>query len=132
MMRKYLLPTLSLSFFCAAAALNISRAAEAPAAPAAAPSSEPKRELTPPRRPAHAQRLLESASDVSRDLAETLVFIEAGQSFFKAYARGTHTPEENKAFVQFLEDYERELATAKKEFAILQTWFEKSSGLKGG
>lgn len=86
--------------------------------------------LLPPAPPAHAQRLMETASDVSKDLAETLAFLEAGQSYYKAYVKGTHTSEENKAFVKFLLDYERELETAKKEFGLLQDWFKKSSELK--
>ena len=86
--------------------------------------------LLPPRPPAHAQRVMETATDVSRDLHETLAFLEAGQSYYKAFAKGTHTAEENKAFVKFLEDYERELETAKKEFALLQAWFKNSSDLK--
>lgn len=131
MMKKHLPIVLSLAFTALGAARFL-RAAEPPGVSTAALSAETAHQLIAPRRPPHAQRVLESATDVTRDLLETLTFIEAGQSFYKAYARGTHTPQENKAFVGFLEDYEREVDTAKKEFAILQSWFEKSSGLKGG
>ena len=86
--------------------------------------------LMPPAPPAHSQRSMETAADVSKDLHETLAFLESGQSYYKAYAKGTHSSEENKAFVKFLQDYERELETAKKEFALLQTWFKSSSELK--
>jgi hypothetical protein len=86
--------------------------------------------LLPPAPPAHAQRVLESAADASKDLAETLAFLEAGQSYYKAYAKGSHTKQENAAFVKFLQDYERERDTARKEFDLLQAWFKSSSELK--
>lgn len=106
--------------------------AQEPAAPApAAPAAEsPRALLLPPKPPAHAQRVLESASDVARDMSETFAFLEAGQSYYKAFSKGSHTVEENKAFVKFLEDYERELETARKEFGLLKSWFANSSDLK--
>ena len=72
-----------------------------------------------------------SGSDLARDLAARMDFLERGQAYFQAFTTGgSHTPAENKDFVRFLEDYERELASAKQELAVLNTWFEKKSALK--
>ena len=96
---------------------------------APAPPAEPKG-LLPPKPPEHVKRDLSTASEVALDLASTLAFLEAGKVYYKAYAQGTHSAEENKAFLAFLQDYERELGTAKGEFDVLQAWLGKKSGLK--
>ncbi|HAM36454.1 MAG TPA: hypothetical protein DEB40_00970 [Elusimicrobia bacterium] len=83
-----------------------------------------------PQAPAHAQRTLDNVTDLSRDLAETVAFLETGQSYFRAFTKGSHNAAENKLFVKFLDAYERELATAKKETAVLREWLEKASALK--
>jgi hypothetical protein len=67
---------------------------------------------------------------VARDLAVRVEYFENGQSYYRAYTKGSHSPEENKAFVQFLEDYENELGIAKRTYAILGTWLEKKSSIK--
>ncbi|MFA6003314.1 MAG: hypothetical protein WC881_04530 [Elusimicrobiota bacterium] len=84
----------------------------------------------PPAPPAHAQRNLESAADLSRDLADTVAYLESGQSYFRPFTKGTHTPAENKLFVGFLDQYEKESATAKNEVKVLRDWLEKAAGLK--
>ena len=74
---------------------------------------------------------LDSAGDVARDLAFTVDFLERGQAYYQAFTHGgSHTPAENKVFVAFLQDYERELANAKQELAALKTWSDKKSELK--
>jgi hypothetical protein len=109
------------------------RAAE-PAAPAPAPvvavSSVAAARNEPPQAPAHVQRLLQTATDVSRDLADTVAYLDAGQTYFRAYARGTHTQAEDQRLLEFLRDYEAELDTAKKEEAILRDWLVKAASLK--
>ena len=98
-------------------------------AAAAAPAPEiPK--LSPPQPPAHQKRSLGTAAELSRDLAETVAFIEDGQAFFRAYSKGTHSAQENKEFVRFLEDFEREQDLVKKEVEALGVWAQKKSGLK--
>ena len=84
----------------------------------------------PPRPPAHARRLLQTATDVSTDLADTVAYLEAGQVYFRAFARETHTREENQRLLEFLRDYEAELNTAKKEEVILNDWIRKAASLK--
>lgn len=95
-----------------------------PAAAAVAPK------LEPPAPPAHAKRLLQTATDVARDLADTVEYLEAGQVYFRAFARETHTAEENQAMLRFLREYEAELNTAKKEEVILNDWIRKAANLK--
>ena len=84
----------------------------------------------PPQPPAHAQRLLQTAADVSRDLADTVAYLEAGQTYFRAFARNSHTREENQRLLEFLRDYETELGMAKKEEAVLRDWLTKAAALK--
>jgi hypothetical protein len=84
----------------------------------------------PPRPPAHVRRLLQTATDVSTDLADTVAYLEAGQVYFRAYARETHTHVENQRLLEFLRDYEAELSTAKKEEVILNDWIRKAANLR--
>lgn len=97
----------------------------APVAISTAPAA-----LMPPKVPGHEKRQLESVTDLSKDLAETAAFIEKGQGYFRAYTKGTHNSAENQEFVKFLQDYETELANAKKEIEVLQTWLQTKSDLK--
>jgi hypothetical protein len=117
-------------------------AADAPQAPAAAPAAAQagdkpaptaadkpaeKRLLFPPKAPARGKNSLDSPGEVARDLAASVEFFEAGQSYYRAYAKGTHTPEENAAFVKFLETYEKEQQIARRTHAALGQWLEKKS-----
>lgn len=86
--------------------------------------------LLPPKVPARPKGTLDSAGEVARDLAIRVEYFENGQSYYRAYTKGSHTPEENKAFVQFLEDYENELGIAKRTHAILGVWLDKKSAIK--
>jgi hypothetical protein len=87
--------------------------------------------LLPPAPPERAKHRLSSSVDVSRDLSRTIEFLETGRAYYKAFtAGGSHTPAENKAFVAFLQDYERELGYAKQELDTLRAWYEKKSDLK--
>ena len=101
-------------------------------APAAAPVTEPKKAapLLPPKVPARPKGTLDTAGEVARDLAVRVEYFENGQSYYRAYTKGSHSPEENKAFVQFLEDYENELGIAKRTHAILGVWLDKKSSIK--
>ncbi|MDE2290658.1 MAG: hypothetical protein KGL53_01140, partial [Elusimicrobia bacterium] len=76
----------------------------------------------PPPTPAHAQRSLDSPTALARDLAEVVAFLDAGQTYFRAYQKGDHSVAENQKFLAFLQDYEREYAVAKKESAALRSW----------
>jgi hypothetical protein len=115
---------------CAAEPAAPSTEVSTSAVPAVEVSTPAAPKLTPPAPPAHAQRLLQTATDVARDLAETVAYLEAGQAYFRAFARETHTPEENQALLRFLREYEAELATAKKEEVILNDWIRKAASLK--
>ena len=86
--------------------------------------------LLPPKVPARPKGTLDSAGEVARDLAIRVEYFENGQSYYRAYTKGSHSPEENKAFVQFLEDYEAELGIAKRTHAILGVWLDKKSAIK--
>ena len=98
----------------------------APAAPAVAPMPA----LFPPAIPARPKGTLDTAGEVARDLAVRVQYFEDGQAYYRAYTKGSHTPEENKAFVQFLEDYDKELGIAKRVHSILGVWLEKKSAIK--
>ena len=89
----------------------------------------PKPQFIPPTAPAREKKSLDTAAEVALDAAKSLSFLEDGQSYYRAYAKGTHSSVENKAFVKFLEDYERELATVNKELEVLRLWVEKKSAL---
>lgn len=112
----------------------LTAAAQAPSTPTAsyAPPAEAEapRALVPPAVPAHARKNLDSPTELARDLAEVVAFLEQGQAYFRAYQKGTHTPEENRQFLAFLEAYERESAVARKEAAALKKWVDEQSGLK--
>lgn len=99
-------------------------------APAAVPEPAKPKLLLPPAIPARPKGTLDTAGDVARDLAVRVEYFEAGQAYYRAYTKGTHTPEENKAFVRFLEEYENELGIAKRVHALLGTWLEKKSAIK--
>ena len=86
--------------------------------------------LLPPKIPARPKGTLDTAGEVARDLAVRVEYFENGQSYYRAYTKGSHTPEENKAFVKFLEDYENELGIAKRTHSILGVWLEKKSAIK--
>jgi hypothetical protein len=86
--------------------------------------------LLPPKVPARPKGTLDTAGEVARDLAARVQYFEDGQAYYRAYTKGSHTPEENKAFVKFLEDYENELGIAKRTYAILGVWLEKKSSIK--
>lgn len=111
-------------------ALSQDASTAAAVAPAAAPvvvAEEAKPPLVAPKAPARAKNSLDSAGEVARDLAAAVEYFEAGQSFYRAYVKGTHTKEENAAFVKFLEDYEKEQQTARRTHAALGAWLEKKS-----
>jgi hypothetical protein len=86
--------------------------------------------LMPPKVPARPKGTLETAGEVARDLAIRVEYFEHGQSYYRAYTKGFHGPEENKAFVKFLEDYENELGIARRTHAILGLWLDKKSSIK--
>jgi len=115
--------------------VGVAFAAE-PAASADAPAVEtstaapPAAPLEPPRPPAHVRRLLQTAADVATDLADTVAYLEAGQVYFRAFARRTHTHAENQRMLEFRREYETELNTAKKEEVILNDWIRKAANLR--
>ncbi len=86
--------------------------------------------IMPPPVPKHEQRMVDNASDLARDLADIVFFLEQGQSYFRAFKRGTHSSEENAAMLKFLEAYEREREIAKKESALLNAWVQQKSDLE--
>jgi hypothetical protein len=100
-------------------------AVSTPTAPAA---STPV--LFPPTIPARPKGTLDTASEVARDLAVRVQYFEDGQSYYRAYTKRSHTPEENKAFVKFLEEYYTELGIAKRVHSILGVWLEKKTAIK--
>jgi hypothetical protein len=112
-------------------------AVSSPAVVAAPKAAEPAKAveekpapLLPPRIPARPKGTLDTAGEVARDLAVRVEYFENGQAYYRAYTKGSHTPEENKAFVKFLEDYENELGIAKRTHAILGVWLDKKSAIK--
>jgi hypothetical protein len=105
-------------------------AAEPAPPPAVAVSTASAARVEPPQAPAHAQRLLQTATDVSRDLADTIAYLEAGQIYVRAFIRETHTQAEGQRLLEFQRDYEAELSTAKKEEAVLRDWLMKAAALK--
>jgi hypothetical protein len=110
--------------------MSSAHAAEAVAPAVAMSTSAAPAPLFPPKPPARAKTSLDSAVDVARDLAAAVEYFEAGQSYYRAYTKGSHTPEENKAFIQFLQDYEKEREIARKTHAILGSWIEKKSSIR--
>lgn len=115
----------------AAVVVSTPSAVAAPKAAEAPKSAEEKpAPLLPPRIPARPKGTLDTAGEVARDLAARVEYFENGQAYYRAYTKGSHTPEENKAFVKFLEDYENELGIAKRTHAILGVWLDKKSAIK--
>ncbi|MBI5596079.1 MAG: hypothetical protein HY928_08335 [Elusimicrobia bacterium] len=112
------------------AGLALSRAQDADM-PSAVPPEAPAQPagLVSPAPPAHARRSLDSPSDLVKDFAEVVSYLDAGQAYFRAYQKGTHTVEDNKRFLAFLEAYEREYAVAKKESLALRTWVMERGSL---
>lgn len=119
-----LLLALALPALAAETSTATAVAVSSAAAPAAAP--EPRR-LFPPKAPVRAKGSLDGAGEVARDLAASAEYFEAGQAYYRAYAKGTHTAEENAAFVRFLEEYEKEQAIARRTHAALGQWLERKS-----
>ena len=115
-------------FFSVGAACAAEPAAPPP--PDVAVSTVGAARYGPPQAPAHTQRLLQTAADVSRDLADTVAYLEAGQIYLRAFMREAHTQAENQRLLEFQRDYEAELNTAKKEEAILRDWLVKAAPLK--
>lgn len=115
-------------------AAPVAPAAPAPAAPAAEaakPAEPAKAVLMPPAIPARPSGTLDTAAEVAKDLAVRVQYFEDGQSYYRAYTKGgSHSAEENKAFLRFLEEYERELEIARKVHALLGVWLEKKSSVK--
>ncbi len=116
--------TLLLFLAVSAAAQDVSTAAVTAPAVVEAPK---KPVIIPPKAPVRAKNSLDSAGEVARDLAAAVEYFEAGQAYYRAFAKGTHTPEENAAFVKFLEEYEKEQQTVKRTYAALGAWLEKKS-----
>ena len=90
----------------------------------------PVTRLRPPKAPAHARRRVETATELARDLAEVVTFLEQGQAYFRAFRKGTHTLEENEELVGFLKDYDKELEIARKEVDALRSWVFKKGALQ--
>lgn len=109
----------------AVSAVGFLRAQDAPmpgasAVPAVAPALP--RVIMPPGVPAHARRSLDSPTELVRDFAEVVAYLDAGQAYFRAYQKGSHSVEENRQFLGFLEAYEKEYAMARKEAEALKKW----------
>jgi hypothetical protein len=102
-------------------------AEDTPASPAA--KTEPAGVFAP-KPPAHAQRELNTASGLARDLVDVIVYLEQGQAYFRSYQSGTHTAEDNARFLAFLEAYEKESAIAKKESETLRKWVLEKTELE--
>ena len=106
-------------------------AAEAPASAVSVSTPSAPAPLFPPKPPVRPKNSLDSAVEVARDLTAAVEYFEAGQSYYRAYTKGgSHTPQENKAFIQFLQDYEKEREIARKTHSILGVWIEKTSSVK--
>lgn len=87
--------------------------------------------MMPPAIPARPTGTLNTAGAVADDLAVRVKYFEAGQAYYKAYTKGgSHSAEENKAFLQFLEQYDNETQIAKKVHALLGVWLDKKSAVK--
>lgn len=89
-----------------------------------------KTALSAPQAPERDGRPIESASELAADLSRSVAFLEKAKAFYADYTKGgTHTKEENKAFLKMLEDYERELGRARKELEALKQWFANKADL---
>jgi hypothetical protein len=134
-MKTFLAVLVLAAALCTAVFSSETPASPQPASPEQAATAPAKPEpaapaWTPPKPPAHAQRSLETASDLARDLQEVASYLEAGQSYYRAYRKGTHTVEDNKAFLQFLESYEKEQSIARKETDALRKWAHEGTSLE--
>ena len=106
-------------------------AASTPTAPAAKPESPKTPLLMPPSIPSRPTGTLSTATAVADDLAARVRYFEDGQSYYRAYTKGgSHSAEENKAFVKFLEEYDNEQQIARKVHALLGVWLDKKSAVK--
>lgn len=121
---------LCLALLCGATLAASAQISPTPA-PSYTPTPEPEapRVLMPPATPAHARKNLDSPAELARDYAEVITFLEQGQAYFRAYQKGSHTPEENKQFMAFLEAFEREQVVARKEGEALRKWVLEQSAL---
>lgn len=140
-MRRYWLLSVILALGAGVWAGAESEPASGPAAaPVLPPSSvEPLRPAAaapdpwrPPAAPAHAKRELDTAADLAADLQQVVRFLEEGQAYYRAFQKGSHSVEENKRFLKFLETYEAEAAVAKKEVDALRKWVYERGGLEQG
>lgn len=102
----------------------------ATATPPAAAAALKQALLLPPEIPARPKGTLDTAAEVARDLAVRVEYFENGQAYYRAYTKGTHSSEENMAFVRFLTDYENELGIASRTHALLGQWLVKKSAIK--
>ncbi|MEK7389906.1 MAG: hypothetical protein AAB036_09415 [Elusimicrobiota bacterium] len=86
--------------------------------------------LFPPKPPTRASESIDSAGEMTRALAAVVEYLESGQAYYRAYTKGSHTAKENKAFVNFLQEYEKELAFARTTHSRLGSWIEKKSSVR--
>lgn len=121
---------ISFFLFLSAFTASPSPAAEASAPYVAVSTPSAPAPLFPPKLPMRPKNSLDSAVEVARDLAAAVEYFEAGQSYYRAYTKGSHTPQENKAFIQFLQDYEKEREIARKTHSILGVWIDKKSSVR--
>ena len=92
---------------------------------------QPKERLfLPPAVPGHGRRTLDTATELARDFSDVVAYLEQGQSYFRAYQKGSHSAKENAEFLRFLEAYERERETLKKEVEALRRWVKEQSDLE--
>ncbi len=98
------------------------------AVPAAAASAA-RKVLMPPAPPVHARRSLDAASELAKDLSDVVAYLDAGQAYFRAYQKGSHSAEENRQFLAFLQAYENEYAVAKREGEVLRKWIIEQGSL---
>ena len=87
-------------------------------------------DIAAPQPPERDKGPLTTASSVALDMGKSIAFMEQGQAYYKAYAKGSHSAAENKDFVRFAEDYDRELGNVRHELEVLRTWVDKKSDLK--
>lgn len=86
-------------------------------------------EVVAPTPPHRGELRLDRASDVALDASQTLLFLEQGQRYFSDYPKEKRSEEENRAYMKFLEDYQRELDTFRGELEVLRLWNEKKAAL---
>ena len=125
----FLIAALGLLTCGAYAQIQVSSPTAVSPAPAAKPELPPEYLLLPPAFPAHEKRQLNGATEVAKDLADTVSFLEQGQTYFRACQKGTHNAQENTAFLKLVQAYEQERETAKKEMELLRRWVLDRSAL---